>query len=259
MRCIEEFPDRCPKPLAGPFDVEKWRTFLKENLRGAWSATRNYGDEQSSEIAAVRLAREQLKLRSEENDMLKSEGKLLVAHDLETALGDALQTLNHRLHTLPQRTARFLVGLSEEAIRARLELEINDVLGDYNAQPMSIEQFIAEGCERAEEFPLSKWRLLVNNIIAAFCRFIGRAAVSRITKKARRDDGPDYDWAKDPLIDSNPVPPSSRRQQQTEQPKPDPSPENKRRLRKRKPVPAPGTAEIEGAIHAVPHKKPRRL
>ncbi len=74
------------------------------------------------------------KVKQATNHTKKQEGELLVAAELEVALGQLIAGLSTALNHFPSATARFLVGIRDvHIVQQRLESEINAVLQRLNA------------------------------------------------------------------------------------------------------------------------------
>lgn len=113
---ISKFED-APRKTAEGYDVEAWRQFKEDN-----SLAEHRDDSpwrrKMAELQCVKLQRE----------IDIDEGRLIRVEDIEPKLCNWLEALRRGIDSMPHQTSRFLIGLDEEGIRARLQEEADQLL-----------------------------------------------------------------------------------------------------------------------------------
>jgi hypothetical protein len=143
-----ELKGRLPRPQAdGRHDVAAWAKAMVDH--GLARADEDVVDENAvgkpKSVRDWKAYREELMCREIERKIARGDGTLLVAADLEVALGQFLAGISTALTHLPGSAARFLVGIRDiHVVQAKLQSEIDTVLLRLNAARFLEEQLIAE-------------------------------------------------------------------------------------------------------------------
>jgi hypothetical protein len=137
-----------PRPRAdGRHDVTAWAKAMVDH--GLARADEDLVDENAigapKSVRDWKAYREELTCREIERRIARGDGKLLVASDIEVALGQFLAGISTALTHLPGSAARFLVGIRDiHVVQAKLQSEIDTILLRLNAARFLEEQLIAE-------------------------------------------------------------------------------------------------------------------
>lgn len=130
------YKDHCPQPRSGRHHVPSWVKFiLRFGLKRADEAVaRDEVPEEQRTIRDWKEYREQLLCRQLERSIFRNDRLLLVATELEIALGATFAAINAKLQQFAYRAARFLVMCRDEIeAEEKLHYQMEAILKDLNA------------------------------------------------------------------------------------------------------------------------------
>ena len=139
-RSRPDLKDKLPRPRAdGRHDVVQWaRAMVHQRLARADELVA--GDEEEPDedrprtVTDWKKEKEKRQVRKLDIEIGQMEGKLLLCSDLEVFLGATFAAIQTKLSQFPARTARFMMGLRDEAAaEEKLHYEMDAVLSDLHA------------------------------------------------------------------------------------------------------------------------------
>jgi hypothetical protein len=133
----QRYAEHCPKPRSdGRHDINAWKVFmLRFGLKRADEVVdRDEIPEERRAIHQWKEHREKLLCTQLERSILRDDRILLVATEIEIALGQLLVGISVALDHFPPSAARFIVGLRDiHDVQAKLQSEIDAVKKRINA------------------------------------------------------------------------------------------------------------------------------